>query len=44
MSYTYHDLMMAVKEMLERHYDVYEIASKLNIDPTIIQQIFDILT
>ena len=44
MRQTYHDIMMAVKELIELHYDVYEIASKLKIDPSIIQQIFDVLT
>lgn len=43
-SMRYHDLTMAVKEMIERHWDVYQIASKLRIDPIIIQQIIDALT
>ena len=40
----YHDLVMAVKEMLERHSDVYQIATRLRIDPVIIQQIIDAIT
>ena len=38
------DLMMAVKEMLERHWDIYEIASKLNIDIELVKIIIDLLT
>jgi hypothetical protein len=41
MSYNYHDLVLAVKELIERHWDVYEVASKLKVDPVLIQQIFD---
>lgn len=40
----YQDIVMAVKEMLERHWDVYQIAARLKIDPIIIQQIIDALT
>jgi hypothetical protein len=39
-----HDLVLAVKEMLERHWDVYTIASRMKVDPVIIQQIIDLLT
>lgn len=39
-----HDLILAVKEMLERHWDVYTIASRMKVDPVIIQQIIDLLT
>ena len=39
-----HDVMMAVKEMLERHWDVYEIAVKLKIDVMVVQAIIDLLT
>jgi hypothetical protein len=40
----YHDIVMAVKEMVERHWDVYQIATKLKLDPILIQQIIDALT
>lgn len=39
-----HDLILAVREMLERHWDVYTIASRMKVDPVIIQQIIDLLT
>ena len=39
-----HDLMMAVREMLERHWDIYEIASKLKIDIELVKVIIDLLT
>ena len=39
-----HDLVLAVKEMLERHWDVYTIASRMKVDPVIIQQIIDLLS
>jgi hypothetical protein len=35
---------MAVREMLERHWDVYEIASKLKLDIALVQAIVDLLT
>ena len=40
----YHDIVMAVREMVERHWDVYQIATKLKLDPILIQQIIDALT
>jgi DNA-binding NarL/FixJ family response regulator len=36
--------MMAVKELLERHWDVTEIALKLHIDVETIKVIVDLLT
>ena len=42
--YTRHDLVMAVKELLERHWDVAEIALKLHIDVETIRVIVDLLT
>jgi DNA-binding NarL/FixJ family response regulator len=42
--YTRHDLVMAVKELLERHWDVTEIALKLHIDVETIKNIVDLLT
>lgn len=38
-----HTLVMAIKEMLERHWDVYEIASKLCISSDTVQSIIDML-
>ena len=40
----YHDIVMAVREMVERHWDVYQIATKLKLDPILIHQIIDALT
>jgi hypothetical protein len=37
-------LIMAVKEMMERNWDVYTMASRLKIDVTLVQQIMDMLT
>lgn len=34
-------LYAAVREMLERHWEVYEIAAKLRIDPATVQVIID---
>ena len=39
-----HDIILAVREMLERHWDVYTIASRMKVDPVIIQQIIDMMT
>ena len=35
------ELVLAVREMLERHWDVYEIASKMKIDPVLVQSLID---
>lgn len=37
------NLILAVKEMAERHWDIYTIASRLKLDPAIVQQILDML-
>ena len=37
-------LINAVREMLDRHWDLYEIAAKLNLDVNLVQQIIDLLT
>jgi hypothetical protein len=37
------DLILQVREMLERHWDVYEIASKMNLDVDDIQTILEII-
>ncbi len=37
-------LIAAVKEMMERHWDVYTMATRLKIDPIIVQQIIDMLS
>ena len=39
----YHDIVMAVRELIERHWDVYQIASRLKLDPVLIKQIIDSL-
>lgn len=36
-------LISAVREMLDRHWDVYQIASKLNLDPAYVQVLIDII-
>lgn len=36
-------LIAAVKEMMERHWDVTTMATRLKIDPIIVQQIMDML-
>jgi hypothetical protein len=38
------DLILIVREMLDRHWDVYEIASKCKIDVAVVQAIIDMLT
>jgi len=37
------DLILSVREMLERHWNVYEIAAKMNIDVDDIRMIVDII-
>jgi hypothetical protein len=38
------NLILAVKEMSERHWDIYTMAARLKIDPALVQQILDMLT
>lgn len=38
-----HDLVLAVKEMLERQWSVVDMAAKLNIDPDDVRTILEIL-
>ena len=38
-----HDMVMSVREMLERHWDVYSIAARLKIDPATVQAIVDFI-
>jgi len=38
------ELILVVREMLDRHWDVYEIASKCKIDVGVVQAIIDMLT
>jgi hypothetical protein len=40
----YHDYVLAVREMMGRGWDVYEIASKLKLDIFFVQSIIDLLT
>lgn len=37
------DMVLAVREMLERHWDVYTIAARLKIDPYTVQQVVDFI-
>lgn len=37
------DMIQAVKEMLERHWDVYTMAQRLRMDPYVVQQIVDFI-
>lgn len=39
----HHDLVLAVREMLDRNWDVYEMAAKLKIDPYAVQLIIDFI-
>lgn len=36
-----HDIVQQVREMLERHWDVYQIASRMKMDPAYVQMIID---
>ena len=38
-----HDLVRSVSELLERHWDVYQISAKLNLNPDVIQSVLDII-
>ena len=42
--YTKHDLIMAVKELAERQWDIAEIALKLHVDPEVVRAIIELLT
>lgn len=44
MAHFSHSLIQAVREMVERHWDPVEIASKMRIDVEVIRQIIDLLT
>lgn len=35
------EVILAVKEMMERHWDVYQIAARMRMDPATIQAIID---
>lgn len=37
------ELIGAVREMMERHWNVYEISSKMKMDPVTIQAIIDFI-
>ena len=37
------DLILAVREMLERHWNVYEIAARMNLDTSDVQSIIEII-
>lgn len=40
----YREIVAAVREMMERHWDVYEIAAKMKLDVSLVQSIIDMLT
>ena len=42
--YNRHDLIQAVREMMERQWNVYEIAARMNLDADDIQNIIDLIT
>lgn len=37
------ELLQAVKELLERHYDKFEIAHRLGVDPGDVQMVIEII-
>lgn len=37
------DLILQVREMLERHCDVVEIASRIKVDPAVVVAIIDMI-
>ena len=41
--YSQHDLIQAVREMMERHWNAYEIAARMNLDADDIQNIIDLI-
>jgi len=38
-----HDLILAVREMLERHWTIADMAAKLNVDPDDVQLVVNII-
>lgn len=38
------DLVAAVRELMDRHLDIYEIAGRIKIDPILVGQIIDFIT
>ena len=38
-----HDMVLAVREMLDRHWDVASMAARLKIDPHTVQAIIDFI-
>ena len=38
-----HDMVLAVREMLDRHWDVYAMAARLKMDPATVQAIIDFI-
>jgi hypothetical protein len=41
---TQHDLVLAVRELMDRHLDVYQIALRLKLDVSVVQSIIDLIT
>ena len=40
---THKDLINAVREMLDRNWDVYDIAARMKLDVSVVQSIIDLL-
>lgn len=38
-----HNMVLAVRELLDRHLNVYEMAHRLKLDPIVVQQILDFI-
>jgi hypothetical protein len=38
------DVVAAVRELMERHLDVYQIAHRIKLDPILVSQIVDFIT
>jgi hypothetical protein len=41
---TRNEVINAIREMLDRNWDVYEIASRMKLDVSLVQAIIDMLT
>jgi hypothetical protein len=41
---TRNEVINAIREMLDRNWDVYEIASRMKLDVSVVQAIIDLIT
>ena len=39
-----HDLILSIRELLDRHLDLYEMAARLKVDVELIRQLLDLIT